>query len=69
MKFRKLESLFEGFRYENLIKRMISMRLITKKIQASPPTKVVWDALGTLIKGARKILKKIYVVRFYGGLN
>jgi|LakMenEpi03Aug12_release.lakeMendotaPanAssembly.Ray.scaffolds.fasta_scaffold856700_1 hypothetical protein len=32
MKFRKLESLFEGFRYENPFQRMISMRLITKKI-------------------------------------
>ncbi len=33
-KFRKLESLFEGFHYEDLIKRMISMRLITKKISS-----------------------------------
>jgi hypothetical protein len=48
MKFRKLECLFEGFCYEYLIKRTISMRLITKKMQDSPPKKVVWDALGTL---------------------
>ncbi len=32
MKFRKLECLFEGFRYEYLIKHTISMRIITKKI-------------------------------------
>jgi hypothetical protein len=32
MTFCKLESLFEGFRYEYLIKRMLSMRLITKKM-------------------------------------
>jgi hypothetical protein len=32
MKFRKLESLFEGFCCEYLIKRMLGMRLITKKI-------------------------------------
>jgi hypothetical protein len=29
--FRKLLPLFEGFRYEYLIKRMVSIRLITKK--------------------------------------
>jgi hypothetical protein len=32
MTFRKLEHFFEGFRYEYIIKRMLSMRLITKKI-------------------------------------
>ncbi len=31
MKFCKLECLFEGFRYEYLIKRTLSMRLTTKK--------------------------------------
>ncbi len=35
MTFRKLECLFEGFHYEYLIKRMISMCLKTKKIQDS----------------------------------
>ena len=32
LKFRKLESFFKGLRREILIKRTISMRLITKKI-------------------------------------
>jgi len=32
LKFRKIELWFEGFRCVYLIKRMISMRLITKKI-------------------------------------
>jgi hypothetical protein len=39
MKFGKLECLFEGFRYKYLIKRMISMRLITKKKSRKPPNK------------------------------
>ncbi len=41
MTFRKLEPLFEGFRYEYLIKRMLSIRLKTKKSQGSPKQKVV----------------------------
>ncbi len=70
MTFRKLEPLFEGFRYEYLIKRMLSMRLITKKkFKRAPNRKIVWDALGTLIKGSRKIFKKFYVLKFYGGVN
>jgi hypothetical protein len=35
MNFRNLECLFEGFLYEYLIKRMISMCLKTKKTQDS----------------------------------
>jgi hypothetical protein len=34
---------------------MISMRLITKKIQDSQKTKVVRDALGTFMRGSRKV--------------
>ncbi len=64
MTFRKLEPLFEGFRYEYLFKRMLSMRLITKKFQDSPK-KVVWDALGSLIKGSRKIYKKILCFKVF----
>ncbi len=56
LKFRKLECLFEGFRYEYIIKHMISMHLITKKIQDSQK-KVVWDALGTLMKVQERFLK------------
>ncbi len=40
MKFCNLECFFEGFRFEYLIKRMISMRLITKKIQDSQKKKL-----------------------------
>ncbi len=67
MKFRKLEYLFESFHYDYLMKRMISMRLITKKIQGSKK-KFVWDALGTLIKGSRKIFKIFVFYSFYGGV-
>ncbi len=61
MKFRNLECFFEGFCFEYLIKRMISMRLITKKIQDSQK-KVVRDALETL--GSRKIFKDFGVLMF-----
>jgi hypothetical protein len=48
---------------------MISMRLITKKLQHSQKTKVVRVALGTLMKGSRKVFFKFLSFRFfYGGL-
>ncbi len=50
MIFRKLEPLFEGFRYKYLIKRMLSMRLITKKDQKDPHS--TWSCLGPY-KGAQ----------------
>ncbi len=50
MTFRNLESLFEGFRYEYFIKRMLSMRFITKKIQDSPPKKLCEMPWGPLFK-------------------
>jgi hypothetical protein len=42
MKFRKLESLFEGFRCEYLIKRMLSMRL---KVVTNEKGEAVGDVL------------------------
>jgi hypothetical protein len=40
LKFRKLESLIKGFLREILMKRTISMRLITKKFQDRPKKKL-----------------------------
>ncbi len=56
MKFRKLEPLFEDFRYEYLLKRMLSMRLITKKI-SSPPKKLCAMPWGPLLKGQERFVK------------
>jgi hypothetical protein len=52
--------LFEGFRYEYLIKRMISMRLITKKIQDSPPKKSCVRCLRDLHLKFKKDFNKFF---------
>ncbi len=64
MKFRKLECLFEGFRYEYLIKRTISMRLITKKIWDSPPKKGCVRCLRDPHLKFKKDFKFFFVLRF-----
>jgi hypothetical protein len=70
LKFRKFESWYEDFCWEYLMKRMISMLLITKKFQDRQKTKFVWDALGTLMKCSRKFFYLIFVFQiFYGGLK
>ncbi len=52
MIFRKLEPLFDGFRYDYLIKRMLSMRLISEqKIKIAPQKKLCVVPWGPFLKG------------------
>jgi hypothetical protein len=58
------EPFYEDFRCEYLIKRMISMLLITKKFQDRQKTKVVWDALETLMKCSRTFFENFCASNF-----